>query len=137
MVDIGNRHFEVLHLPGHSPGSIGLWEEASGTLFSGDAVYDGPLLDELGRREGAKPLHNGGIELEANLLEGQKTGSFLDQRENYAAAARYAHGEALDVFCYQGGFALHIAQACARVTGVDSSRIAACCPSMVRSRDSI
>ena len=55
-------------------------------------------------------------------LEGQKTGSFLDQRENYAAAARYAHGEALDVFCYQGGFALHIAQACSRVTGVDSSR---------------
>jgi glyoxylase-like metal-dependent hydrolase (beta-lactamase superfamily II) len=47
MVDIGNRHFEVLHLPGHSPGSIGLWEEATGTLFSGDAVYDGPLLDEL------------------------------------------------------------------------------------------
>jgi glyoxylase-like metal-dependent hydrolase (beta-lactamase superfamily II) len=47
MVDIGSRHFEVLHLPGHSPGSIGLWEEATGTLFSGDAVYDGPLLDEL------------------------------------------------------------------------------------------
>ena len=47
IVDIGNRHFEVLHLPGHSPGSIGLWEEATGTLFSGDAVYDGPLLDEL------------------------------------------------------------------------------------------
>jgi glyoxylase-like metal-dependent hydrolase (beta-lactamase superfamily II) len=41
IVDIGDRHFEVLHLPGHSPGSIGLWEEASGTLFSGDAVYDG------------------------------------------------------------------------------------------------
>jgi glyoxylase-like metal-dependent hydrolase (beta-lactamase superfamily II) len=37
----------VLHLPGHSPGSIGLWEAASGTLFSGDAIYDGPLLDEL------------------------------------------------------------------------------------------
>jgi glyoxylase-like metal-dependent hydrolase (beta-lactamase superfamily II) len=47
VVDIGNRHFEVLHLPGHSPGSIGLWEAASGTLFSGDAVYDGPLLDTL------------------------------------------------------------------------------------------
>jgi glyoxylase-like metal-dependent hydrolase (beta-lactamase superfamily II) len=47
IVDIGDRHFEVLHLPGHSPGSIGLWEEASGTLFSGDAVYDGPLLDQL------------------------------------------------------------------------------------------
>jgi len=47
IVDIGNRHFEVLHLPGHSPGSIGLWESSSGTLFSGDALYDGPLLDEL------------------------------------------------------------------------------------------
>jgi glyoxylase-like metal-dependent hydrolase (beta-lactamase superfamily II) len=48
IVDLGNRHFEVLHLPGHSPGSIGLWEAASGTLFSGDAIYDGPLLDEIG-----------------------------------------------------------------------------------------
>jgi glyoxylase-like metal-dependent hydrolase (beta-lactamase superfamily II) len=47
VIDIGNRHFEVLHLPGHSPGSIGLWEAATGTLFSGDAIYDGPLLDEI------------------------------------------------------------------------------------------
>jgi glyoxylase-like metal-dependent hydrolase (beta-lactamase superfamily II) len=39
--------FEVIHLPGHSPGSIGLWEAASAILFSGDAIYDGPLLDEL------------------------------------------------------------------------------------------
>lgn len=46
-IDTGDRHFEVLHLPGHSPGSIGLWEAATGTLFSGDAIYDGPLLDEL------------------------------------------------------------------------------------------
>ena len=46
-IDIGSRRFEVLHLPGHSPGSIGLWEERTGTLFSGDAIYDGPLLDEL------------------------------------------------------------------------------------------
>jgi 23S rRNA (cytosine1962-C5)-methyltransferase len=55
-------------------------------------------------------------------MEGQKTGSFLDQRENYAAAAGYAHGQALDVFCYQGGFALHLAPKCSSVTGVDSSR---------------
>ncbi|SAK95047.1 hydroxyacylglutathione hydrolase [Caballeronia pedi] len=48
MVDLGNRHFEVLHLPGHSPGSIGLWQPSTGTLFSGDAIYDGPLLDEIG-----------------------------------------------------------------------------------------
>jgi len=47
VVDLGDRRFEVLHLPGHSPGSIGLWEAASGTLFSGDAIYDGPLLDEI------------------------------------------------------------------------------------------
>jgi glyoxylase-like metal-dependent hydrolase (beta-lactamase superfamily II) len=47
VVDLGDRAFEVLHLPGHSPGSIGLWDEATGVLFSGDAVYDGPLLDEL------------------------------------------------------------------------------------------
>jgi glyoxylase-like metal-dependent hydrolase (beta-lactamase superfamily II) len=47
VVDLGNRAFEVLHLPGHSPGSIGLWEAATGIFFSGDAIYDGPLLDEL------------------------------------------------------------------------------------------
>jgi 23S rRNA (cytosine1962-C5)-methyltransferase len=65
-----------------------------------------------------------GVRFHYQALEGQKTGAFLDQRENYAAAARYAHGEALDVFCYQGGFALHLAQSpsCANVTGVDSSR---------------
>ena len=63
-----------------------------------------------------------GVRFQYRGLEGQKTGAFLDQRENYAAAARYAHGEALDVFCYQGGFALHLAAACSQVTGVDSSR---------------
>jgi glyoxylase-like metal-dependent hydrolase (beta-lactamase superfamily II) len=47
VLDTGDRAFEVLHLPGHSPGSIGLWEARSGTLFSGDALYDGPLLDEI------------------------------------------------------------------------------------------
>ncbi|MFQ5786177.1 MAG: MBL fold metallo-hydrolase [Alphaproteobacteria bacterium] len=46
VVDLGDRAFEVLHLPGHSPGSIGLWEKASGILFSGDAIYDGELLDD-------------------------------------------------------------------------------------------
>ena len=47
VIDLGNRHFEVLHLPGHSPGSIGLWEARTATLFSGDAIYDGPLIDDL------------------------------------------------------------------------------------------
>lgn len=63
-----------------------------------------------------------GVRFHFNIAEGQKTGAFLDQRENYAAAAQYAHGEALDVFCYQGAFALHLAKSCDRVTGVDSSR---------------
>ncbi len=62
------------------------------------------------------------VKFQFEALEGQKTGAFLDQRENYAAAAQYAHGEALDVFCYQGGFALHLAPVCDQVTGVDSSR---------------
>jgi len=63
-----------------------------------------------------------GVKFHFDALEGQKTGAFLDQRENCAAAAQYAHGEALDVFCYQGAFALHLAPRCAHVSGVDSSR---------------
>ncbi len=46
-IDLGNRILRILHLPGHSPGSIGLWDPASKTLFSGDALYDGELLDSL------------------------------------------------------------------------------------------
>jgi len=63
-----------------------------------------------------------GVKFHFDGLHGQKTGAFLDQRENYAAAAQYAHGEALDMFCYQGGFALHLARCCEKVTAVDSSR---------------
>ncbi len=63
-----------------------------------------------------------GVRFHHRALTGQKTGAFLDQRENYAAAAAYAHGDALDVFCYQGGFALHLARVCSHVTAVDSSR---------------
>lgn len=65
-----------------------------------------------------------GLRFHYDAGAGQKTGAFLDQRENYAAAARYAHGEALDVCTYQGGFALHLARVCSRVTGVDVSRAA-------------
>jgi 23S rRNA (cytosine1962-C5)-methyltransferase len=63
-----------------------------------------------------------GVRFQYDARSGQKTGAYLDQRENYAAAARYARGEALDVFCYQGGFALHLAAVCGHVTGVDSSQ---------------
>jgi 23S rRNA (cytosine1962-C5)-methyltransferase len=62
-----------------------------------------------------------GLRLYADLLHGQKTGIFLDQRENYTAAARYAHGRALDAFTSTGGFALHLAARCQTVEAVDSS----------------
>ena len=45
-IDLGDRRLAVIHTPGHSPGSIALWEEATGILFSGDAVYNGPLVDD-------------------------------------------------------------------------------------------
>jgi 23S rRNA (cytosine1962-C5)-methyltransferase len=54
-------------------------------------------------------------------LSGQKTGAFLDQRENYLAARRVAHGRALDCFTFNGGFALHIASSCESVLGIDIS----------------
>jgi 23S rRNA (cytosine1962-C5)-methyltransferase len=62
-----------------------------------------------------------GLTLHADLLYGQKTGIYLDQRENYVAAARYAHGRALDCFTSTGGFALHLAAKCEAVEAVDSS----------------
>ena len=70
-----------------------------------------------------------GLEYHFDAGAGQKTGAFLDQRLNYAAAARWAEtlgttGRALDVCTYQGGFALHLARVCGHVTGVDASRAA-------------
>jgi 23S rRNA (cytosine1962-C5)-methyltransferase len=62
-----------------------------------------------------------GVRFAVDVRSGQKTGAFLDQRENYRAAARYARGQALDAFTYAGGFALHLAGACAAVEAVDSS----------------
>ena len=47
VIDLGDRAFEVMHLPGHSSGSIGLYDARRQQFFSGDAVYDGQLLDDL------------------------------------------------------------------------------------------
>jgi len=60
-----------------------------------------------------------GVTFAYDLHKGQKTGSFLDQRENHWAARRYASGEVLDCFSYQGGFALTIADKCEHVEGID------------------
>jgi 23S rRNA (cytosine1962-C5)-methyltransferase len=71
-------------------------------------------------------FHLNGLKFQFDANAGQKTGAFLDQRLNYAAAAEWAQrlgatGRALDVCTYQGGFALHLARVCRRVTGVDVS----------------
>ena len=65
--------------------------------------------------------HEGPVEYEVDLHRGQKTGLFLDQRENREAAARYAHGRLLDCFSYNGGFALRLARQCAEVEAIDIS----------------
>jgi 23S rRNA (cytosine1962-C5)-methyltransferase len=67
----------------------------------------------------------GPVEYEVDLWKGQKTGLFLDQRENRVAAASYARGRALDCFSYNGGFAMRIAPGCDEVTAIDVSADAA------------
>jgi 23S rRNA (cytosine1962-C5)-methyltransferase len=96
-----------------------------------------PNLEPLFVRDGAAlatstQFRLNGLTFHYDASSGQKTGAFLDQRANYAAAAAWAKklgeargngdGRALDVCCYQGGFALHLAEVCARVTGIDASR---------------
>jgi 23S rRNA (cytosine1962-C5)-methyltransferase len=74
-----------------------------------------------GQAPGLVRIRMNGFFFDADLLKGQKTGVYLDQRENYVAAARYAHGRALDCFTSSGGFAMHAASRCEHVTAVDSS----------------
>lgn len=80
-------------------------EQCVGTL-------EGEIPAELQAKEN-------GITFAYDLVKGQKTGSFLDQRENHWAARRYASGEVLDCFSYQGGFALTIADKCKHVEVID------------------
>lgn len=77
-----------------------------------------------GELDGPVTIRMNGFQMEADLLGGQKTGVFLDQRENYLAAARYASGKALDCFTSTGGFALHLARTCEEVEAIDSSAAA-------------
>jgi 23S rRNA (cytosine1962-C5)-methyltransferase len=92
----------------------GLDTPALATLYANDAAE--PVLETT--------FQLNGLRFAYDAASGQKTGAFLDQRLNYAAAAEHARGEALDVCTYQGGFALHMARSCSRVTGVDASRSA-------------
>ena len=74
----------------------------------------GTVPDSVAVREGR-------VEYDVDPWRGQKTGLFLDQRENRSAALRYARGRALDAFSYNGGFALAVAPHCATVLAVDIS----------------
>lgn len=82
-------------------------ELVSGTLF-GTAPEELQILQH-------------GLRFLVTPLSGQKTGSFLDQRENRLAARNLAHGRGLDCFTFNGAFALHLAGKCERVTGIDIS----------------
>jgi 23S rRNA (cytosine1962-C5)-methyltransferase len=66
-------------------------------------------------------VNEDGKKLSVSLAGGQKTGSYLDQRDNHRAVRRYAHGQALDAFCYGGGFALQLSDLCEHVDAVDIS----------------
>ena len=74
----------------------------------------GAIPDTVSVREGP-------IEYQVDLRRGQKTGLFLDQRENREAAARYARGRLLDAFSYHGGFALRLARHCTEAEAIDIS----------------
>jgi len=80
-------------------------------------VLAGEIPDTVAVREGA-------VTFRADLRHGQKTGLFLDQRENHLVAASYATGRALDAFTYNGGFALHLVRRCTSVLALDSSEAA-------------
>ncbi|AKJ06325.1 LSU m5C1962 methyltransferase RlmI [Archangium gephyra] len=87
------------------------------------------LTQEKGVLYGTQPgpvaYDEGLVRVRADLLEGQKTGAFLDQRENHVVASQYAFGEALDCFSYVGGFALQLATRAQKVTAVEISEQAA------------
>jgi 23S rRNA (cytosine1962-C5)-methyltransferase len=86
------------------------------------------LPQQKGMLRGEAPApyehREGEVRLSVDLLAGQKTGGFLDQRENHLRAGAYAHGDCLDAFSYQGGFALQLARNAKRVVAVEISETA-------------
>jgi len=96
-------------------------------LFRNDSRVRGLEGLELRQQVVGEPLpevlvvDEDGKKLGLSLMTGQKTGSYLDQRDNHRAARRYARGHALDAFTYAGGFAIQIADRCERVEAVDIS----------------
>lgn len=82
---------------------------------------DQVAYSKLKKPKTATVFHMNGLAFHYDGSAGQKTGAFLDQRENYAAAELYARGRTLDICTYQGGFSLHLNRVCEHVTAVDVS----------------
>jgi len=101
-----------------SPASITLRHDAEVRLLEGLPLEVKTVWGELPDRV---EVCEGPVRFLVDVRRGQKTGLFLDQRENRLAASLLARGQALDAFAYQGGFALHLAPRCQRVTLVESS----------------
>jgi 23S rRNA (cytosine1962-C5)-methyltransferase len=117
--ELSKRESQILRVPHPVIPSAGAHATASRDLLSSSSLSE-PGPEKIDRSKTIFTLND--VRFHYDALSGQKTGAFLDQRENYAAAARHARGDALDVFTYQGGFALHLARICDSVTAVDSSR---------------
>ena len=104
-----------------APAAIVERNDAPVRKLEGLALQKGVLKGEL---TGPVDVTMNGFALSADVLGGQKTGVFLDQRENYVAARRHAKGRVLDCFCSTGGFAVHMAGVVESVEAVDASATA-------------
>jgi 23S rRNA (cytosine1962-C5)-methyltransferase len=104
-----------------SPASITLRHDAEVRLLEGLALEVRTVQGEVPER---LTIREGDLTFRVDVLRGQKTGLFLDQRENRLTARLYGQGEVLDAFAYQGGFGLHLARNARQVTLVDSSAAA-------------
>ena len=89
--------------------------------FEGLPMVNSVLYSRDGSNAAEFVITENGIKFHVDLLEGQKTGAFLDQRENRAAVMNYASGRGLDCFSFHGSFALHLASDCDTVTAIDIS----------------
>ncbi len=101
-----------------NPGAVVERNDARVREFEGLELRSGVLYGDAPEKT---EINQHGVRFLVSPLGGQKTGAFLDQRENYQAALSVAHGQALDCFTFNGGFALHIAPSCESVLGVDIS----------------
>jgi glyoxylase-like metal-dependent hydrolase (beta-lactamase superfamily II) len=104
IIDLGNRHFEIIHTPGHSPGGIGLFEKASGIFLSGDIVYDGPLIDDAyhSNREDYVATMNSLRELPVSVVHGGHFPSFGPTRY-HQLIDEYLEGQRI-AGCHLGNF---------------------------------